>query len=166
MNRMLIFPFMVLAISLLFGTATVADDDVMNALDIRYGDLKAAMSAHDSQALLAMLTPDFESIDISGKSTSGHDLASEIATIKADPNRVSTTTLTSVSREGDVARAEQRYDMQTMKVMSGTTHKIELITLSSDVWVYETDQWRMKSTITKEVSVFMDGRLVTHKVAR
>jgi hypothetical protein len=49
-------------------TAMADDGGLQTTLRGRYAAMKVAMSAHDDNAMRAFLTPDFISIDITGKS--------------------------------------------------------------------------------------------------
>jgi hypothetical protein len=85
--------------------------------------------------------------------------------LKSDPNKKSKTTLETVSRQGDTALVRQRYDMRTTKAGSdGVQHQIELVALSTDTWVKPQAVWLMQRTVTNELSYFVDGAMVAHKV--
>jgi hypothetical protein len=129
-------------------------------LEAQYAAMKAAMAARDSNAISALLTPDFVSIDSSNKS---EDAAR--ASSPSDPNKVSHTTLTKITSAGDAAVVEQRYEMTTKKSgPDGKMHDIRLITLSTDAWVNLNGSWRLKRTVTDQMDYAINGQTVIHKV--
>ena len=113
----------------------------------------------------SVLTPDFASIDVSGRSEAGPQMIADVNGLKPDPNKISTTTLLSVSPVASTVTVEQRYDMKTTKTAEdGVAHNVELVTLSTDTWVRSSNVWQIERTVTHELSYFIDGRLVAHKV--
>jgi ketosteroid isomerase-like protein len=142
-----------------------APDDLTATLHTRYDAMKAAMAAHDSSAVAAILAPDFTSVDASGRSENASQMVSEVSQLKPDPNKTSETTLEAVSRQGDTAIVQQRYDMRTTKTgADGAQHRIELVTLSADTWVKPQAVWLLQRTVTNELSYYLDGVMVAHKV--
>lgn len=60
----------------------------------------------------------------------------EVDGLPKDPSKVSTTTLLSIKVAGNVAVADQRYEMRTTKIAAdGSRDSIRLITLSTDTWM-------------------------------
>lgn len=129
--------------------ASAAVADVKADLETQYAAMKLAMAAHDGTALRALLAPDFQSIDISGHTESADDMIAEVAALKADPNKQSHTTLTSVDVADNTASVEQTYEMTTQKAGNdGQNHAIRLTTQSHDIWKLEGGKWlsTMQST--------------------
>jgi len=142
-----------------------APDDLKPALQARYDTMKAAMAAHDGSAIAAILAPDFTSVDTSGQTDTAAQMIDGVNRLKSDPNKKSKTTLETVSRQGDTALVRQRYDMRTTKAGSdGVQHQIELVALSTDTCVKPQAVWLMQRTVTNELSYFVDGAMVAHKV--
>jgi ketosteroid isomerase-like protein len=133
-------------------------------MESRYADMKAAMAAHDSAAIAAILAPDFASVDVSGQSKGASERIAAVTALKPDPNRSSETTLISVTPAADTVTVEQRYHMTTVATAAdGTRHSVELVTLSTDSWVKPVDVWLIRRTVTNELSLFRDGQVVMHK---
>ncbi|MFY9836465.1 MAG: nuclear transport factor 2 family protein [Xanthobacteraceae bacterium] len=127
------------------GSVFAAEPDLRLQLEARYAAMKAAMAARDSDAITALLTPDFVSTDSSNKSEDAAMMIQEVASSPRDPNKDSHTTLTKTTSAGDSAVAEQRYEMTTKKTgPDGTMQDIRLITLSTDTWVHLNGSWRLK----------------------
>ena len=147
------------------GTALAGSDaDLRAKLLSRYADMKAAMAAHDGAAVAAILTSDFESVDISGHSETGSQMIQEVSALKPDPNKWSETSLLSIAPGTGPVVVQQQYHMKTIKIADdGSTHHVELITLSTDTWVKTGGVWHIERTITDEISYFRDGQLVMHK---
>ena len=154
-----------LASGLAATTGGARADDLKGTLKARYEAMKAAMAAHDGAAVAAILAPDFTSVDVVGNRTGGADMIREVNSLKSDPNKVSQTDLISVQPKPGYAIVEQRYEMNTIKMgTDGKKHHIELVTLSTDKWVKPKAEWLIEQTVTDEVSYFLDGRRVMHKV--
>jgi ketosteroid isomerase-like protein len=159
---------LLLALSLAFVSAgplaSRADNALRAALESRYADMKAAMAAHDSAAIAAILAPDFASVDVSGQSKGASEMIAAVTAVKPDPNRSSETTLISVTPAGDAVTVEQRYHMKSVATAAdGTQHSVELVTLSTDSWVKPADVWLIQRTVTNELSLLRDGQVVMHK---
>jgi ketosteroid isomerase-like protein len=123
------------------------------------------MATRDSNAISALLTPDFVSVDSSNQSKDATKMIEEAAALPLDPNKDSNTTLTNVNRNGDTAVVEQRYDMTTKKSgRDGTMQDIKMTTLSTDTWLNSNGVWRLKRTVTNQLDVAINGQTVLHKV--
>jgi ketosteroid isomerase-like protein len=147
------------------GSVFAAEPDLRLQLEAQYAAMKVAMAAHDSNAMSALLTPDFVSIDSSNKSEDAARMIQEVASSPSDPNKVSHTTLTKITSAGDAAVVEQRYEMTTKKSgPDGKMHDIRLITLSTDAWVSLNGSWRLKRTVTDQMEYAINGQTVIHKV--
>ena len=147
------------------GSVFAAEPDLQLQLEARYAAMKAAMAARDSNAISALLSPDFVSVDSSNKSEDAARMIQEVASSPRDPNKDSHTTLTKITSDGDAAVVEQRYEMTTKKSgPDGTMRDIRLITLSTDTWVHLNGSWRLKSTVTNQVDYAINGQTVIHKV--
>jgi ketosteroid isomerase-like protein len=151
--------------TIMVGSVLVAEPDLQPRLEAQYGALKAAMAARDSNAISALLTPDFVSVDSSNQSKDATKMIQETAALPLDPNKDSHTTLTDVNSNGDTAVVEQRYDMTTKKIgRDGNMQDIKMTTLSTDTWVNSNGFWRLKRTVTNQLDVAINGQTVIHKV--
>jgi hypothetical protein len=122
------------------GLCGFAQDDLRSVLQARYDAMKAAMAAHDGASIATLLAPDFASQDTRGQSETAAQMIDEVNQLRPDPNKTSVTTLEAVTRQGDTATVQQRYDMRTTRPgPDGAPHKIELVTLSTDTWVKPKD---------------------------
>jgi len=140
-------------------------DSVKKALETRYAALKPAMAERDRSAMAALMTADFVSEDVSGKTTTFDQMVLELAQVPKDPSRSSDTTVLAVKLTGDTATVRQRYHMSSTKLGpdAATKQAIEMDTLSTDTWVQTNGVWLMKRTVTEEVNYRVDGRLVVHR---
>ena len=130
----------------------------------RYVAMKGAMQKHDRAALAAVLAPDFTSIDITGKTVSGSEMMADIDALPADPNRESNTEILSLVRSGDRAEVRQRYDTTTVRPgTAGDASTVRLVTLSTDTWEWSGTSWQIEKTVTDEISVFQNDKLVAHR---
>lgn len=161
----LIISGVVLALGLAATTPRARADDLKGTLKARYEAMKVAMAAHDGAAFAAILASDFTSVDVMGNRTGGADMIREVNSLKADPNKISHTELISLEPEPGYVIVEQRYDMKTLKRgTDGKNHHVELVSVSTDKWVKPKSEWLIEETVTDEVSYFLDGRRVAHKV--
>ena len=124
------------------GSVFAAEPDLQLQLEARYAAMKAAMAARDSNAISALLSPDFVSIDSSNKSEDAAVMIQEVASSPRDPNKDSHTTLTKITSDGDAAVVEQRYEMTTKKSGPDGTMR----------------------TVTNQVDYAINGQTVIHKV--
>lgn len=146
------------------AVACRADDSLKAALESRYAAMKAAMAARDSEAITAMLAPDFAAVDVFGQSKKASRVMLELAAVKPDPNKTREVTLIEVTPAGDSVTVQQRYHMKTVATEAdGTQHSVELVTLSTDTWVKPGDTWLLQRTVTNELSMFRDGQMVMHE---
>ncbi len=126
--------------------------------------MKTAMANRDSNALLALLTTDFVSTDVSGQTEKAAQMAEEVKKLSIDPRKASKTTIRSIKLDGSTASVQQSYDMTTVKTAAdGTEQHIELITLSEDVWILSHGVWLCQSTMTNQLDYFINGQAVVHK---
>jgi ketosteroid isomerase-like protein len=151
--------------TIMVGSALAAEPDLQPRLEAQYGALRAAMAARDSNAIAALLTPDFVSVESSNQSKDATKMIEETASSPVDPNKDSHTTLTDVNRNGDMAIVEQRYDMTTKAIgRDGTMQDIKITTLSTDTWVNSNGVWRLKRSVTNQLDVGINGQAIIHKV--
>lgn len=140
-------------------------DPALNAeFQGRYADMKVAMGAHDANAIAALLSPDFISIDVSGKPEAAAEMIAEVNAMKPDPNKTSQTTIVSAVADGAKATVRQQYDMHTVRAgPDGGAHRVDLTTLSTDTWVKSQSGWLLSKTVTNELTYSIDGKIVTRR---
>lgn len=143
----------------------MAQENLKAVLQARYSAMKAAMSAHDGPAIGALLAPDFKSVEISGASKTKTQMIAEVNGLKSDPDKISETTLVSVSPVANQVTVDQRYEMKTVRTgKDGVAHPVKLAVTSTDTWIKSGSVWLLEETVTKEMSFFMGDRLIFHKV--
>ena len=146
------------------GAAESGNQALTNEILGRYVAMKGAMQKHDRAALAAILARDFTSIDITGKTLSGSEMIADIDALPADPNRESNTEILSLVRSGNRAEVRQRYDMTTVRPgTAGDAYTVRLVTLSTDTWEWSGSSWQIEETVTDEISVFQNDKLVAHR---
>jgi hypothetical protein len=139
--------------------------DLRAKLSARYAEMKLAMARKDEVAIRSLLTPDFLSVDVEGKSEDAALLVKQVLALTSDPSRQSQTTLISVAATGNLAVVEQRYDMKKTAIgADGSRKSVALTTVSSDTWSGENGVWRLARTATKQLDYSIDGITVVHKV--
>jgi hypothetical protein len=147
--------------------AASGEGDLKATLEARYAAMKAAMAAHDDAAVSALLAPGFASVDVTGSVETADQMIAEVDTLQPDPNKTSTTMLTSVKQAGDTATVEQRYEMRTVRMgPDGASHKVDLVTLSTDTWVSQKGVWLLSKTVTDELTYSVDGNVTAHRARR
>ena len=151
-----------------FSAGTLANAADQNDLEKQfqplYANLKSAMADHDSNAISALLAPEFVSVDVDGNTTSAKQMIEEISALPKDPNKKSETTVLSVKVESDIAHVEQKYHMTTTKLGSdGTNEQRELTAVSMDDWKRIEQGWNLLKTETTAIDYMINGKLVVHK---
>lgn len=102
-----------------------------------------------------------------GNNESARRMIAEVDALDPDPNRTSTTMLTSVKQAGDTTTVKQRYMMRTVKTgTDGAPHEILLITLSTDTWIRPKGVWLLAKTVTDELTYSVDGNVVAHRTGQ
>ena len=144
--------------------ASVADQQ-KSQFQARYTEMKAAMAARDEKAVRALLAPDFQSVDASGKVGSVAEMIAGIVALQPDPNKSSKTIVQSVAIEKGRAIVTQTYEMQTTRIApDGSSFPFSISARSTDTWSKSGQQWLLSRTMTDEMSVFRNGQTVAHQV--
>jgi|GEM_PF-3574446 ketosteroid isomerase-like protein len=156
------------ALSCAFACISVAranEGALQATLQARYTELRTAMAAHDSKGIAAILTERFISVDVSGKGEGVTQMTGDLNLLLRDPNRISTTTIASLSQDGDTAFVSQRYAMKTVRPgADGIAQHVELVAFSDDTWVKARGAWLLQRSETNEVDYYVNGKRVAHKV--
>lgn len=146
------------------GSVFAAETDLRSLLEAQYAAMKAAMAARDANAITALLTPDFVSVDLSDRSQDAAHMIQKVVASPTDPNKDSHTTLTDINANGDTAVVEQRYEMTTKKIgRDGKMQDIKMTAVSTDTWVNSNGSWRLKRTVTNQLDYAVDGQTVIHQ---
>ena len=146
------------------ATAKPASAGLVRQLEGRYGRLKKALAGRDAGAVRAILTPDFESVDVHGSVRSRADMIADATAAAADPYRISKTIVRSVKVAGDMAFVEQTYNLQTRrKDGDGVSHEVEVETQSSDIWVRKFGGWALRRTVTNHMIQRYDGAVASER---
>lgn len=129
-----------------------------------YAKLKAAMAERNASAISAVLTPDFVTEDVSGKTETGPQMITELSKLPADPARKSETTVMSADIEGDTANVVQRYHSSLAKAGSdGQTTVTDIDTESKDTWKLIGGAWHLSRTVTETLEYRINGKLLVQK---
>ena len=129
-----------------------------------YAKLKAAMAERNTSAISAMLTPDFISEDVSGKTETGEQMMTELSKVPADPARKSETTVISADIKGDTANIVQRYHSSLAKPGSDGQAKVtDIDTESQDTWKLIGGVWHLSRTVTETLEYRVNGKLLAKK---
>ena len=157
--------FALLLASAQLSGAQVSDSQLRSTLQERYNSMKSTMAARDSKAVLALLFPGFQSIDVDGHVQGADQMVQQIAGLPPDPNRVSDTTILSVERQGNTATVVQRYHMTTTRARpdGAPPQAIDLLATSTDTWVLSESVWFLERTQTDQFDYKIDGKVVAHK---
>lgn len=149
------------------ANAAFADDDALKkTLEGRYEAMKIAMEAQDEKAILAVLAPDFISVDVALHTLDAVQLVKRVNALSKDPLRVTKTTILSVKSTNNEAVVEQRYLMHTTKTgEAGTVNsQVDLTTESTDTWKNTDGVWLLQKTVTKMMDLKINDKTVVHKV--
>ncbi|HEV2642101.1 MAG TPA: nuclear transport factor 2 family protein [Candidatus Elarobacter sp.] len=126
-------------------------------LDERYLAMRHAMAAGDRDAILALLTGDFVSEDLDGRTRTGLGMADAVAALDIDRSqRTAVTTLTFIAVEGDEAVVRQRYQMTTTERNPYLPEA--LWTQSCDRWRRVGDTWLLARSTTEKREIVKNGR--------
>jgi Domain of unknown function (DUF4440) len=146
------------------GAPQAADDELRTILEGRYAAMKSAMANRDAKELTTLLAPNFVSIDVSGKETTGDRMIETLKVLPDDRNNAArATTLLSVESDGNKAVVKQRYNLKTV---TGAKQEVELTTLSTDVWILTGGTWVLQQTATDQLDAFVGGKPISHRVRK
>jgi len=129
--------------------------------DACYMALRIAMDSRDPTAIRAMLTDDFRSVDISGKSEMADEMIGQLAAVPFDPSRPRKTTVISVAKNGPLSQVVQGYATRLKKIGSdGAIHELSINARSNDTWRQVAGKWLLAKTVTRAMSVTLDGAII------
>ncbi len=139
----------------------LAHADTKSDLEARYAAYKTAMDTREPDDIKPFLTPDFKRTDLGGNSMSADQMIDRLANIPVDPSRKSTTTIVSLTVNGQTAEVEQRQDASgSRQDRDGQSHVFAMSELSHDTWVQGDKGWLLKSTETEQMTISRDGQVV------
>ncbi len=112
--------------------------------------MREAMASGRREAIAALLTSGFVSVDVRGKKSTGDQMIDSVLRLRIDRSRrTATTTLVDIEASANAARVLQHYAMTTTEDAVSIPKKLQ--TLSVDTWVYCNCTWLLAKTQTLEV---------------
>jgi len=156
------------ALGLVLGTSAsglAATSSLRAEFEAQYSRLIAAETARKWDTVLAMLAPNYRSIDTDNTAISRNleiEQDKDQPVVSHEHNHI---TVLSVKLVGDEAFVEQRFNGRFDQVGDdGKSHRYVIVALSSDIWRRDGKGWVCEQTITTEQDVAIDGQLVAHDV--
>jgi hypothetical protein len=155
----------ILAIASLPALGQGAEPSLKSTLEKRYADMRVAMDTRDAKALGVLLAPGFVSETVDGKTVTADAMMQDLASAPKDPNKVSTSTLADIRKEGSTVTVEQHYHGTTTRPLAqgGAAQMLEVQSVSTDTWVEVGGVWLLKRTVTRSLDVTVDGKQMVHK---
>ena len=93
---------------------TPAHDPLRTELDACYAAMREAMASGRREAIAALLTSGFVSVDVRGKKSTGDQMIDSVLRLRIDRSRrTATTTLVDIEASANAARVLQHYAMTT-----------------------------------------------------
>lgn len=133
-----------------------------------YAGLHAANISRDKAKMKALLTADFQSIDLKdARMTADQMIDLILASPKPTPaaEQGPGTEVLSVTIAGEQAEVKQRYHLTgSRKSSDGVAHAMDMMARSRDIWVLKDGQWLLKETRTDEMELKADGLRVFYKI--
>jgi hypothetical protein len=127
------------------------DHPLRSALDARYAAMRDAMASGQRDAIAALLTSEFVSVNVRGIQTTAVEMIKLVLSLHIDRSkRTATTKLVGIEESAGVARVLQHYAMTTTENVGPAMPK-NLQTLSEDTWVNSDGTWLLAKTLTLEV---------------
>lgn len=143
-----------------------ADHPLRATLDARYEALRKAMTESDPIAIAAILTPDFQSVDVRGNATTSNKMIDSVLALKIDRSkRTATTTLVSIVERDGAAIVIQHYRMVSAADAPKSMPR-ELQSLSRDTWEKRHGEWLCKRTETLELELRTSDGVHKYQKAR
>lgn len=164
-------PFLapIMAVAML-STPALAQEDAKAAFQARYAELRTAMEAHDAAKVSALIAPDYQMTDINGQVRDFAAVMERMNRMRqgagagAGGERKANTTVLSATITGDSAQVEQRFEGGGKRTGDdGEEHTMEMIVLSSDVWVKKGDAWLLQKSDQKDLTIKRDGEEFLHQ---
>jgi len=115
--------------------------------------MREAMASGDAAAIASLLTNDFRSIDVHGRTIDARAMISRVLRLKIDRSkRTVRTVLTAIVERDGEAFVEQHYTMTSAEDAPKSMPR-SLLTLSNDHWRNVDGRWLLASTDTREIEV-------------
>ncbi len=147
-------------------TFTPVSHPLRQALDQRYLDMRAAMASGEGANIQSILFEHFIAVDVHGNETGPQAMIDSVLKLDVDRSkRTVATTIVSLEESNGIARVVQHYSMDTTDAVAPHMPK-RLRTLSADVWVKDSDKWKLGKTTTLELEVFAGSGVHRHLVAK
>jgi hypothetical protein len=145
--------------------AKTGDTDLKTALENRYWDMRAAIKSGDPNLYRKNMADDFVGIDLNDAKRDAGQVVAALGRSVPDDSRKEKTTIDSLKVDGDRAEVATTYDLKTIrKAVDGSAINYHMVTTSNDVWVKKDDQWLLQKTQAETGDVFINDKLVAHRV--
>ena len=145
----------------LTARAQPADQAGSAVFSQQYLNMRVAMDSRDPNQIKALLTPDFVSTDVAGKTQDGAAMIAELIAAPIPSTRERKTVIDSVASHGDLADVGQHYEASWTKTgPDGAQRRYHLLAHSHDQWQRRDHVWRLRVTTTDSMHVEIDYRVV------
>lgn len=160
-----IFAAAIFVVASLPALAQPPEPGLKATLEGRYAALRVAMDARDAKALGGLLAPGFVSETVDGKTSTQDEMIRDLAASPKDPNKVSSTMLVEIQKEGTTATVKQEYRVATTRpgANGSAPQKVDFQAISTDTWIEADGVWLLKSTVTQSLDITLDGKHIGHK---
>ncbi len=163
--RMQALAYLVVLALCSFPLESVLADGLTEIMRGRHDALHAAILTHDNKSISATLSPNYQGIEASAKTKDRNEWLAKIALIPSDMKGPSRKTVVSAIQEGKLVTVRQHSQMTIIKVVDGAAHEINVEASSTDGWIPVGDTFILQRSAANEISVKVDGILVSHKKA-
>jgi hypothetical protein len=141
-----------------------AEHPLRPVLDSRYLEMRAAMASGNAAAIAQLLTSDFTSIDVRGKTIGAEAMISMVLSLNVDRSKRSVqTVIVDVVDGGDEASVQQQYTMISAKDAPWSMPR-SLFTFSHDKWKKVRGEWLLSRTETQEIEIVSRLGIRSHLV--
>lgn len=138
-----------------------AQPDLNGDFDGRYAELSAAMLDKDSTKLGQLLTPEFETTDLNGKTSGRSEVLARLANMQAEDSFKPSIKVLSVKLAGNSAAVESQMSADiTQADQSGAQITLNVAVVADDTWIKHADTWLLQKTVQKGLIVSRDGEVV------
>ena len=125
--------------------------------------MRAAMAARDGDAIAALLTPDFVSVNVDGNAISAEQMIRSAVGLNIDRSkRTAVTTLVGIEEVGNQAKVLQHYCMTAHDDAPSSMPKF-VQALSIDTWEKAGETWLIKRTETLETEAMSSAGKHTYR---
>jgi hypothetical protein len=134
-------------------------------LQVRSDAWMAAVESRSAANIQPFLSPDFQILDILGRSRDATTSMRDESELPIDPTRINKTTLLTIKIVGSATVVQQRLETQSVNTTTaGDNHLVSMTILSTDRWICSDAVWLLQRKEIDQVDVSVDGQPVAHKV--